>query len=430
MSRISFPLLGANRVMVSNAGSLIGTTAVNSSLGLVYWWLAARAFQLADVGLASAAIAAMVLLGTVGTLGLGTLLISEVARQPRQAGRLISAAVLAAGAAATIAGLVFALAAPWLSDELRPLSGDALSPLVFALGAGLTAATLVLDQALVGLLWGDLQFWRNSLFALAKLGFLYATSVGLAHAGGMAIYATWLAANILSAGVVVALAARRGVRLAQPPDWSLLRRLGRVALRHNALNLALLAPGLLLPLLVTALVSAEANAGFYLAWMLAGFVFVAPTALATVLHAIGAANRQALARETRHTLMLSLPATLLAGGLLFAGAEWALGLFGPGYAAQASWCLRLLCLGGLPAIVKTHYIAIRRAKDELGAALPAIIAGGLLELALATAGALLGGLAGLGLGWAAAGLIQAAYMGRVVYQTASYSLPASNERNV
>ncbi|MBK9944118.1 MAG: oligosaccharide flippase family protein [Kouleothrix sp.] len=427
MRTTAFHLPGANRAIVRNAGALIGTTAVNSGLGMLYWWLAARAFQLSAVGLASAAIAAMVLLGTIGTLGFGTLLISEVARQPRQAGRLISAAVLVAGTAAALAGLVFALAAPWLSHELRPLAEHRLNPLLFGLGAGFTAATLVLDQALVGLLWSDLQFWRNGLFALAKLGFLYATSIWLTGAGGMAIYTTWLAANVLSIGLAAALADRRGVRLLQPPDWSLLRRLGGAALWHNAFNLALLAPGLLLPLLVTALLSAEANASFYLAWMLAGLVFVVPTALTTVLHAIGAANRSALARATRQTLVLSLPATLLAGGLLFGGAAWALGLFGASYAAQATWCLRLLCLGGVPAIVKTHYIAIRRARDELPSAFPALLAGGLLELALATIGVLLGGLIGLGCGWAAAVAIQAAYMGREVYQTASYTGPAPHE---
>src|SRR5258706_14563757 len=115
-------LLGTNRVMLSNAGALVGATVANSGLGLAYWWLAARVFQRAELGLASAAIAAMVLLGTVGMIGLGTLLITEVARRPQRAAQLISAAVLAAGAAATIMGLLFALPAPQLSAGSHPPS--------------------------------------------------------------------------------------------------------------------------------------------------------------------------------------------------------------------------------------------------------------------------------------------------------------------
>src|SRR5258706_6331945 len=311
-------LLGTNRVMLSNAGALVVATVASSGLCLACWWLAAGVFQRAELGLASAAIAAIVLLGIAGA---------------------------------------------WLP------SGD-----------------------------------------------------------GMAISATWLAGNMLSLGVVAALMARRGLRLTQRPDWSLLRRLGGAALWHHAFNLALLAPGLLLPLLVTVLLSAEANAGFYLAWMLVGFVFVVPTALTTVLHAVGAADAQALARETRRTLALSLPATLLASGLLFVVAGWVLGLFGASYAAQATWCLRILCLAGLPAILKSHYIAFCRARDALHRALPLMIAGGLLELALATLGATLGGLLGLSLGWATAVSIQAAFMGRAVDQAANPSPAGTRER--
>jgi O-antigen/teichoic acid export membrane protein len=299
------------------------------------------------------------------------------------------------------------------------------TPLIFAIGAGLTAATLVLDQAVVGLLWGDLQFWRNMLFSVAKLGLLGVAGIWLADGGGMAIYSTWLVGNLLSILVVLFFAVRRVVHQLEHPDWGLLRRLGRIALWHHGFNLALLAPGLLLPLVVTALLSAEINASFYLAWMLVGFVFVVPTTLTTILHAIGAANRLALARETQKTLLLSLLGVLLASAILGIAAEWVLGLFGASYADQAAGCLRILCLSGIPAIIKVHYIAIRRARDELRAALPLMVASGLLELGLATLGASLAGLLGLSIGWMVAALIQAAWMGSTVYQVAGYVLPTT-----
>ena len=42
----------------------------------------------------------------------------------------------------------------------------------------------MLDQALIGLLWGDIQFWRNLLFAVAKLGFLWAIAAWLPSSAG------------------------------------------------------------------------------------------------------------------------------------------------------------------------------------------------------------------------------------------------------
>src|SRR5881275_3639940 len=71
-----------NSIILVNAGSLVGTTAVTSVLGFVYWWLAARQFPPEAVGFASAAISAMMLLATICILGLGTLLVGELPRQP------------------------------------------------------------------------------------------------------------------------------------------------------------------------------------------------------------------------------------------------------------------------------------------------------------------------------------------------------------
>src|SRR5947207_15483674 len=70
----AFQWMQVNSIILVNAGSLVGTTAVTSLLGFVYWWLAARALPPAIVGLASAAISAMTLFGTFALLGLGTLL--------------------------------------------------------------------------------------------------------------------------------------------------------------------------------------------------------------------------------------------------------------------------------------------------------------------------------------------------------------------
>src|SRR5690242_19080604 len=87
----------ANRSILVNAGSLVGSTAVTSILGFAYWWLAARFFLAEAVGIASASISAMILLGNASMLGLGTLLIGEL---PHHRGRelpLINGALLLVG---------------------------------------------------------------------------------------------------------------------------------------------------------------------------------------------------------------------------------------------------------------------------------------------------------------------------------------------
>src|SRR5437016_5950065 len=69
---------------------------------------------------------------------------------------------------------------------------------LFAVGDGLTAMSSVLDQAMIGLLRGGLQLWRNTLFTVTKLAALLVVSLWLSYTTGLTIYATWLIGNAVS----------------------------------------------------------------------------------------------------------------------------------------------------------------------------------------------------------------------------------------
>jgi hypothetical protein len=202
-------------------------------------------------------------------LGLGTLLIGEL---PRQRGRelaLIVAALLAVGLIGTAFGALFAMAAPTLSHELEPLALDLGSVALFAIGAGVTAATLVLDQALIGILRGGWQLWRNIIFAVVKLIALWGLVAAAAERFGMTIYLTWVIGSVVSVAVLGAFAAHaRPPGSAWQPDWRLLRGFGWEPIRHHALNVSLLVSSLIMPLVVAAMLSAASAAYFYTASML------------------------------------------------------------------------------------------------------------------------------------------------------------------
>ncbi len=396
--------------LVINAGSLVGSTAITSGLGFIFWWLAARLFPADAVGLASAGISAMMLLSTLAVLGLGTLLVGELPRDPENALPLISTALFIAGLAGGGLGIAFALAAPLVTPSLAIGQGPE-AVLLFGAGVGLTALTMVLDQALIGLLRGALQLWRNTLFATAKLLILAALGFWAASRDALLIYGIWAAGNIISLVYLAAVAARRGVlpqlcRLRLGP----IRRLGQVALGHHALNLVLQAPSLLLPMLVTALLSASMNARFYIAWMIASFAFVGPASLGTVLFAIASAEPDALAQKVRMTLKLGLAFSLLAAGALWLGSGFVLGIFNHSYAEQATPCVRILGLGVFPWLIRSHYVTLRRLQNRTLEATLFVALGALLELLGAAMGARMGGLTGLSVGWLLAIAVESSLM--------------------
>ncbi len=419
----------AFRSIIANMGSLVGTTLVTAGLGYLYWILAARQLPVAAVGIAGAAISAMTLLGTAGMLGFGTLLIGELPRHPGRERSLVALGVTVAGVVGTMLGVTFAIVAPALSPALAPLGADVGRMALFGLGVGLTSVTLVLDHALIGLSRGALQLVRNALFAAAKLGALLLASAWVPDADGLTIYGTWVAGNLISLAGLAAIVAwtRRGdkgtgarnERLSaesQPLLNGPLRRLGRAALAHHALNLALQAPYLVLPIVATTLLSATAY--FYIAWVLAGFVFIGPGHLATALYAAAARTPAALASKVRFTLGLGLLVSIAANAAVFVGAGYLLGMFGEAYAEQAAWSLRVLGLWAFPLIVKDHYVVLRRLEGRAASAAWVVAIAGVLELVMASAGAALGGLSGLCVGWLLAGWLQVIVMLPTVYRAA------------
>jgi O-antigen/teichoic acid export membrane protein len=408
----------ANRVLLANAGSLVGTTVVTSVLGLPYWWVAARLFSPEALGLSSAAISAMTLLGTACILGLGTLLVGELPRHRGKEAAFISAALLLVAGLGGFSGVLCAIIAPFISADLEPLRASIAAIGLFAGGVSLTAITIVLDQALIGLWRGELQFFRNAFFSVAKLALVLGTGLWLSHRLGLTIYATWAIGNALSLVPLIGYAVLKGgwSRRVYHPEWRLLWKLGPAALQHHVLNLILRVPALTLPVLVTILLSVTMNAWFYVAFMIANFLFSVPYALATVLFATNSVTSTDLAHKVRLTLGLSTVTGVFVNILLLFVTTQVLGLFGPSYALQASWSLRILALGVFPLIIKNHYMTISRIQNRMSSIILPMLLGIVLEIGGATLGAHLGGLSGLSLGWVIALFIEALYMSPSVYK--------------
>ena len=383
-----------HRDLLSNVGSLLATTGVTSALGFVYWTFAARMFNQQAVGYGSAGVSAITLLGTIGMLGLGTLLVGELPRRSGRAG-LVSAALLACGLGSVVIGLGFAAVAPHINARFGIILGTPARATLFAAGVMLTGVTMVFDQATIGLLRGGLQLWRNSVLAITKLLVLPATAVILHDKFGVGIVLSWVVGMALSL-VLVAIRLRfTGTRVLHRPDWGVLRGLGRIAMAHNWLNLAITMPVLLTPVLVTVIVSPSASAAFYVAMMLTNFLFIVPAHLATVLFAVVAADPRVVAQKLRFALRLSYLIGLPGMAVLILGSHLVLGIFGNGYAADATVPMCLLTLSYPATVPKALYIAVCRANGKITRAAVVLTTCSSLEVIAAAVGGAEGGLKGL-----------------------------------
>lgn len=396
------PPSGLRRIMQISS-SLAGTTAVTSVLGLLFWTLAARRFTVEAVGVAGAAVSSMTLLGTLGSFGLGTLLISRLPHTPQGSRRvLVRTALLSAGLLALLLAVVVPLVAIMVFDahNLRAVAGSPARGLLFAVGTGLMAAALVLDQAVLVLGSGALQLERNLTASVTKVAVLVLLSVA-GQTGGMAIFLAWAVGTLVSLPLVSwrtrgGRALEAGSRLI---DTSSLRGLGRAAASHHALNTTLQAPLQLLPLIVLVTLSARDNGVFSTALQVTGFVFALPYAISVALFAAAKGDESEVLERMRFTLPLGLGLSVLANLALFPLAPHLLSIFGSVYAHQGTVILRVLVLAGIPFVIKDHFVALRRVQERTTQATVVLLGCTALELAGALVGARLGGTVGLCVGW-------------------------------
>ena len=402
------------RHIAAISASLVSTYALTSVLGLAFWLLAARQFSVASVGVGGAAIAMMTLLGTLGTCGLGTLLIARLPNTEQGRRRVLTrtALAVAGGVAALLAFVVPFVAIHGLGvTSLEPIAGGAGPATVFALGTALMAVGLVVDQAVLVLGSGSLQTERNAVASATKLGALLLLALA-GQTGGLTIFIAWSLGTLLSLPLV-AWRTRGGRALALPGrllDHTSLRGLGRLALSHHALNTTLQAALQVLPLMVLAALSPESNGIFTTALQVTGAVFALPYAITIGLFAAARGDVSAVLHRMRFTVPVSLGVSVLANLVLFPLAPYVLSVFGDRYSADGVEVLRILALAGIPFVVKDHFVALRRVQNRTGQATLVLLAMTFVELGAAYAGVLAGGLVGLVAAWVVVLFLEAAVL--------------------
>ncbi len=391
------------RRLAGISASLVGTQALTSVLGLVFWTLAYRRFATSEAGVAGAAVSLMMLLCSLGSLGLGTLLIARLpATDPKQRRVLVRTSVLVAGVVSALLALCLPPIAVLVfhAVNLRPLMATPADLIGFALGCGLMGVVAVLDQAVLTIGAGTLQLERNVLASVVKIGALVAFGAA-GMTGGMTIFLAWTVGSLLSLPLVSWRTRGSGTDTTGQPwiDLRVLRGLGRMAISHHSLNITLQAAFQILPILVTVLLSARENAYFNSAVLVSGFVFALPYAVAIGLFASGEGREADVIGRMKLTLPISLAISLAAYLLLFPLAGVVLNVFGASFAQEGVNILRVLTLAGLPFVVKDHYVALRRVQGRTTDAVRTLLFFLVVELTAAVLGAHWGGTLGLCVGW-------------------------------
>jgi O-antigen/teichoic acid export membrane protein len=391
--------------LLRNSMYIMATTVANSVLGYLYWLVAAHTYAAHDIGLAAALTSTMTLASILSTQGIGWTLIQLLPGRP--AGRAWSLTLNAGLATGLLTSLCAAVsgvvAVPLLSPQLALVDHGTAYAITFVAGVALTTIGSLVDYVFMAERATDNMLVRNVILAAIKMPLLLLPLL-LAQTGAFGIFGTWVLATAIGALAGMALVRRlgRSYRPAMRGTRGQVRTMLSSLAGNHVITVGGLAPTYLLPLFVTARLSATDTAYFYITWRLAGLSLMVSPAVAASLAAEGSHARRDLLHMARSSILL-IAALLGPAMLLFlGGGRYLLASFGPGYARHGQLLLLLLVISAVPDAITNVYVAMLRVQQRLRRA--ALLNLGMAALTLGLAWVLLPqlGIAATGVAWLSA----------------------------
>lgn len=352
-----------------NAFFIMLSSIIGNALGLLFWIVAFRFYDLTDAGFALTMVNTVAFLAGVASLGLPIALIRFLPESDGQKS-LVNTALTIAGALSAAIALVFILGISWWAPGLVVVFGRIEYIPIVVVTAMAYAFGPILDESAIAMRRADLSMWRTTLFALVKipLPVVFSIWLGTTLGGTLGVYASWSIAYGVSVLIAAFLFLPRAI-----PGYRPTPRLSRRRLRpmfafstgNWAASLVGSAGALLLPLLIintlqtmpsgVAVAPAAAVAIYYAATVIAGTLSVIPAATMTSLYAEASQRNAQRARDERRAILLAV--TLLVPGIIamwmFAAPLLSL-LFALDRNADLGVTpLRLLSLASIPAFLNS-----------------------------------------------------------------------------
>ncbi|MFE2042789.1 lipopolysaccharide biosynthesis protein [Streptomyces sp. NPDC059477] len=365
--RLRLPGLGRSggTPLLRNAYALMLNTGISAVLGLAFWLAAARYYDESSVGQSSAAIAAMKLLAGLTAVTLTGALARFIPIAGRGTGRLIFRTYAGSSLVVAVAAGLFLLTLDFWGESYRFLNGP-LPALGFVLAVVAWNLLTLQDGVLTGLRSATWVPVGNTLFSAVKLGLLVVFAVAIPTAG---VFVSWVAAiavSVLPLGwLVFRRLVPRHVRATEGRTTApTVKEVGRFLAGDYTGSLFSLAAVYLVPVIVASQVGSVDNAYFYIAVTIGGTVNLLAINMGASLTVEGSHDPARLAANTRAALKRMARIMLPVAAVLFAGAPWILGVFGPGYADAATPLLRWFAVGAVLRVVMETYFAVLRAQSR------------------------------------------------------------------
>jgi O-antigen/teichoic acid export membrane protein len=362
------------------------------------------------VGVVSAAISAVGLLGSLSSLGLGVGIVRFLPGEDKPAARLVNFSLTTVALISAVSAVIFLLGTGFWSPGLEMFRHDPGYFILFALFTIFTAIAAVADGLFVARRRAGFTMSRGLSMNIIKV-ILVIVFIGASQAYG--IFTAWGSALSISLLLGLFFFLPRVIHGFLPsPDLNWKGKIGiiRYSIVNNGAAILSGLPGQILPIMLLGTLGAEANAFFYIAWQIMAAVSMIPQSISTSLFAEGCHDEKEMPYNIWHSLGLAfaiLVPVIIA--LLFFSVP-ILRVFGADYAEHSTRLLQVLSLSLLPMTVNQLYFSVLRVQKRLKVLMMLNGAIALITLGFAYVLSLFMDALGAGIGWVASQAVVALWI--------------------
>jgi O-antigen/teichoic acid export membrane protein len=355
----------------ANAIYLILTHLTAAGSGFIFWVAVARLAPSSEVGIASAAIAAVMLVASISTLGIPYALVRFLPGAADNAGNLINFGIVACGSVAGLAAMVYLAGVHWWTPSLVLLRQDPAFVVSFILfSISVTLGPLLLFHIFAAYRRARYAFTAGVVEALVKIAAVGALAVLL---GTLGVFAAWGLSHLIALLFAVSFLLPR-VQSDYHPRLVLrnvpTNNIVRFSLTNIVSDLAWFTPGSglvgwILPIVVVNLLGAEQNAHFYISWLTVAAINSVPVAAATSLFAEGSLQETRVYEYARQGLKFALLLLLPLIAIILLFGDKLLLVYGRTYSENAGGLLQILSLAALPLAFNVISLGIWKVQRNL-----------------------------------------------------------------
>jgi len=336
-----------------------------SILGLIFWLIVAKAYPESTVGINVTITSSLMLISRLALLGFPVTLV-RLLPEEKNPSVMVNSYCIASVLLSILFTLIYIVFLPYITPELAHLRTSPMFIVTCLILSSTITIHIFLQAVFIAERQGLYVFLKELALSVVRVGgailiafFFFTRYLGITE--------VWTLSFVIGAIVSVLFLKKTRIKGLGIRNFSftVLRKGTRLSLENFLVEFLITLPPLLLPIIITNRLGSEQSAYFYMAWMIAYFLFTISLSVGQSLLAEGSTSLltwiKDIKRAIKFTFLLVIIGTIVAW---FLGST-ILDFLGKSYSLESLSLLKILLISAIPFIGTALYTSILRVETKM-----------------------------------------------------------------